>query len=633
MTRELNWRLILFGYVICAIAAAATPYVTLKLGMSVDLSFGGMFLGAVVLGRHAKGKQLAIERNIGVVSGVGFMCVILAAFFYIQNVFGRNIGFHPTWWQLFLWLLVSANLGVFMGALPRRMILADASLPWPTGKAVLSVAETLTDEKATETTRLRRAVLTVTTAAAGFLTFLKDGLGVITPMVGDASLKMMFGMEFAAIGIGMFVPLAVGLSGLLGVWFISTFGETVAKLVALGGTAPENWGRCSELIGKVGTLVGADKDQATTFLTSSCGKAMEFVGSPSHFKFLVQWMMWPATAMMIAAALTSVIVPLVRNALSSEQKKVATETVVADEHIPTWWIWVGISVCVGLLVWLQGAWFSMPWQQVLLAVAIQPVLIIAGLRVLGLTGQGPVSLMANATQFMFGMIWPAHIQQNLNAAHISADPQASSENTVGSFWIARRLGGRFSTLIIAQLIVIPIGAILLPIVFNLLEHHYGIGLKEGQLTAPTGLKIASLAIVMEKGLTALPRGALTASIIAMVLGIVLELLLAVRVRKSDGSERQRFWWLPLPSAFGFALILPPVLTIGIAFGSVISAVWKKLSPKEDTVTFLAPEKAFFCLRYAKIPFSNMLNCLNMLKKTSPPLPKMWQWENHKKRNS
>lgn len=41
MTRELNWRLILFGSLICAIAAAATPYVTLKLGMSVDLSFGG----------------------------------------------------------------------------------------------------------------------------------------------------------------------------------------------------------------------------------------------------------------------------------------------------------------------------------------------------------------------------------------------------------------------------------------------------------------------------------------------------------------------------------------------------------------------------------------------------------------
>ncbi len=292
--------------------------------------------------------------------------------------------------------------------------------------------------------------------------------------------------------------------------------------------------------------------------------------------------MWPATAMMIAAALTSVVVPLLRNALSNNRKQTAEQqTTLADEHVPAWWIWGGICVCVGLLVWLQDAWFNMPWKQVALAVAIQPVLIVAGLRVLSITGQGPVSLMANATQFLFGLVWPAHIQQNLNAAHISADPQASSENVVAAFWIARRLGGRFSTLVVVQLLVIPIAALLLPITFNLLEHSYGIGLNPGQLSAPTGLKIASLAIVMEKGVSALPHGALTASAIAALLGIVMELLLAVRIRDAQNHERQRFWWVPVPSAFGFALILPPVLTLALAFGSVISAIWRKFSTKED----------------------------------------------------
>lgn len=590
MSKELNWRLLLLGAVLCAIAAAATPYVTLKLGMSVDLAYGGMFLAAAVLGRRIKGKELAIELNIlqtmiGVVSGVGFMCVILAAYFYIQNVFGRDIGFNPTWWQVFLWLLVSANLGVFMGALPRRTILNDTSLPWPTGKAMLGVAQTLTDEQATAMTALRRTVLNVTTLAAGFLTFLKDGFGVITPMVANPATKMLFSLELAAIGFGMLVPLAVGLSGLLGVWFINVFGEMAAKLGSLGGTAPEHVAKCGELMGQLGTLTGAAKDSATAFLTSNCGKATEFIalsGKSGQFKFVVQWMMWPATAMMVAAALTSVLVPLVRRSFSprSAPTSSAQETL-ADESIPSWWIWGGIAACVILLVWLQGAWFQMSWKQVLLAVAIQPVLIVAGLRVLGLTGQGPVSLMANATQFVFGLIWPSQIQQNLNAAHVSADPQASSEQTVTSFWIARRLGGKFRTLIVAQLLVIPIGALLLPITFNLLEHHYGIGLKEGQLSAPTGLKIASLAMVMEKGIAALPPGALTASLVAIIIGVLFELLLMVRVRAPDGSERQRFWWVPIPSMFGFALILPPPLMIAIALGSMISWGWKKFSPKED----------------------------------------------------
>ena len=97
--KELNWRLLLLGGLLCAVAAAATPYVTLKLGQSVDLTMGGMFLAAYVLGKRMKGQELAIELNIiqamiGLVSSIAFMVVILAAFFYIQNVFGRNIGFN-----------------------------------------------------------------------------------------------------------------------------------------------------------------------------------------------------------------------------------------------------------------------------------------------------------------------------------------------------------------------------------------------------------------------------------------------------------------------------------------------------------------------------------------------------------
>src|SRR3989339_1910652 len=190
--KELNWRLLLLGGLLCALAAAATPYVTLKLGQSVDLTLGGMFLAAFLLGKRLHGRDLAIQLNIiqamiGVVSGIAFMVVILAAFYYIQTVFNRDIGFNPTFWQMFIWLLVSANLGIFMGILPRQAILKDRSLPWPGSKATLSIAQTLTDPKSTETTKLRRDVLTISTAVAGFLTFLRDSLGVITPIVGNAA--------------------------------------------------------------------------------------------------------------------------------------------------------------------------------------------------------------------------------------------------------------------------------------------------------------------------------------------------------------------------------------------------------------------------------------------------------------
>lgn len=586
--KDLNWRLLLLGMFVCAVSAAAYPYITLKLGMGVDLTMGGMFLATYVLGRRVSGKELAIQLNIiqtmiGVVSGIAFMVVILSAFYYIQTVFKRDIGFDPTQLQMFIWLLVSANLGVFMGTLPRHAILKDRSMPWPTAQATLSVAKALTDPKATAQTERRRDMLTVSAAVAGFLTFLRDGLGVITPMVGNAALKMSFGLEFAAIGIGMLVPLSIGLSGLLGVWCLNAFGETVARFSALAGTSPEHMGQCAATLGRLAGLAGAEKTQAVGFLAANCGSAMEYVNSTSHFKFVVQWMMWPATAMMIAAALTSVLIPIVRSVIKRKDpapKAAEEQPSLADEHVPWWWTVAGIAISVALLVWLTSAWFKMPWPEVLLAVAIQPILVIAGLRVLGVTGQGPVSLMANATQFLFGLIWPAQIRSNLSAAYIGASPQASSENVVPSFWVAQRLGGKFRTLILAQLIVIPIGALLTPIMFDLLQRTYGIGLNPGQLAAPTGLKIATLAIVMEQGLTALPYGAMTASIVAIVVGILFELLLAIRKRDAKGNETSRFWWVPVPSALGFALILPPVLTIGTAVGSVISAVWRKFAPSQ-----------------------------------------------------
>ncbi|MBN1585375.1 OPT/YSL family transporter [Candidatus Uhrbacteria bacterium] len=590
--KDLNWRLLLIGMVGCAVSAAAIPYVTLKLGQSVDLTLGAMFVATYVLGRRATGNRLAIQLNIlqsmiTAVSSIAFMVVILSAFYYIQTVFERDIGFNPSMFQMFVWLTVSASLGVFLGILPRHTILKDRSLPWPSAKATLSVAKTLSDPKATGQTKHRRDFLVVSTAVSGFLTFLKDGLGVITPMVGNSALKMSFSLEFMAIGIGMLVPLSVGLSGLLGTWIIGTFGETAAQMSALSGTPEAYWGQCQTTLGGLADLAGPEKTAAMSFLKAHCGEAAKYAADPmTHFRYMVQWMMWPATAMMVSAALTGISIPVIRSLL--RRKNTATKTTetggengsLADERVPLWWTAIGIAVSVTLLVWLTSTMFRMPLAEVILAVTIQPILIIAGLRVLGITGTGPVSLMANATQFLFGLIWPAQIRSNLVAAFTSASPQATSENIVPSFWVAQRLGGKFRTLVLCQLIVIPIGALLTPLVFKLLQHTYGIGLDPGQLAAPTGLKIASLAIVMERGLSALPPGALTASAAAIAVGVLFEILLAVRRRDADGKETGRFGCIPIPSALGFALILPPSLTIGIAVGSVIAAVWRKFCPPQ-----------------------------------------------------
>ena len=83
---------------------------------------------------------------------------------------------------------------------------------------------------------------------------------------------------------------------------------------------------------------------------------------------------------------------------------------------------------------------------------------------------------------------------------------------------------------------------------------------------------------MERGLGYLPHGALAASKVGIVLGVVFELLLAVHKKDGTGS---RFWFVPIPAALGFALILPASLNIAIALGAVIAAVWRKAAPGPD----------------------------------------------------
>ena len=596
---DITPRLLIIGGLLCALGAVAAPYMTLKLGLGVDLAMAAVFLGGALLGGERRGRALAVQLNLiqtmtSAATGVAFMVVILAAFHYIQSVFGRDIGFNPSWWQLSLWLMVSSSLGLFLGALLRRAVLDDPSLPWPTARAAKSVIDTLSDEEGGEVLERRRTALTLSTALSALVTYLRDAFGVIPHATGNAHLAVSLGVEPGVLGLGMLIPLSVGLSGLLGVWMIVEFGEIWALWGSLSGVAEGDVARCVQ---------EARAGEVTEFLRLSCGEAPKLLAAESRFGYLVKWAMWPATAMMITAALTSVVVPLAQSALrgagaeegSGERAGAAS---LADERVPTRVMLIGLAASVGLLLVIQGLWFNMPAAQVLFAVALQPLLVLGGLRVLGLTGSGPVSLMANATQFLFGLIWPGALQQNLNAAHISADPQASSEGAVGAFWVARRVGGRFTSLLWVQFAAILIASLLVPVAFNVLVASYGVGLEPGQLSAPTALKISSLAMIMEKGLGALPPGALTASLWAAGLGVVMELALMAKRRNADGSlylnedgnSEARFGWVPVPSALGFALILPPSLSLSLALGSVLSAAWRRLapSPAGSFATYAAP---------------------------------------------
>jgi uncharacterized oligopeptide transporter (OPT) family protein len=98
--------------------------------------------------------------------------------------------------------------------------------------------------------------------------------------------------------------------------------------------------------------------------------------------------------------------------------------------------------------------------------------------------------------------------------------------------------------------------------YPLLTSHYKLG---EDLTTPTGVKIANLAVLLSQGWGALPSGAVLWTIIASLVGILLPVI----------QHFRKVEWLPSAAGFGFGLILPGTLIVPMAIGGVAGWLWAR----------------------------------------------------------
>jgi len=84
------------------------------------------------------------------------------------------------------------------------------------------------------------------------------------------------------------------------------------------------------------------------------------------------------------------------------------------------------------------------------------------------------------------------------------------------------------------------------------------------LPAPTGVKIANMAVLLSQGIDAFPRGALQWTVIASVAGILITVV----------KEYSHASWLPSPTGLGLGLIIPGVTIVPFAMGGIIGWIWE-----------------------------------------------------------
>jgi uncharacterized oligopeptide transporter (OPT) family protein len=525
--REFTLRAVIAGMVVAAIMGAAYPYVVLKLGFGPNVSVVAAFFGYLALGiifRNFNRWENNIVQTAGTSAAqTAFMCVALAAFDLLRQSPGLGYSYAPTPLESFLWLSAASILGLLLAVPLRRHYVVDEKLTYADGVAAAETIIVL-DSRGREA-RNPAIALAVGTVLSGALMFVQQPWG--GHLVPEVVFATLFGLAAKTAGAGF----AVSLLGL---------GSGV--IIGLRVTA-------SMLLGAIlATVV------APPWLVSE-----GIIRAPVRAEIL-RWVMWPGTAMIICAGLTTLA--LKWRTLARTFQDLARGKVSAGEF-PMRWVALGVALASGALVAIQTTMFDLPWWMTLIAIVLSVPLMLVGLRVLGETNWGPISQVTNLMQAVFAGLAPGNVTANIVASGTTGTIAVQSEAIMQDYKAGHIIGSTPRYLTYAQLLAAPVGAAAVAWMYPLLRDTYGVG-GEG-LTSPISQRVAAFAEFVTQGGDALGRYALEAAILFGVLGILFSVL--------EGKWRR---WLPSATGIGIGMMVPGSVVVTMFIGALLCLFWQKL---------------------------------------------------------
>jgi uncharacterized oligopeptide transporter (OPT) family protein len=236
------------------------------------------------------------------------------------------------------------------------------------------------------------------------------------------------------------------------------------------------------------------------------------------------------------------------------------------------WVVRGSIAAAIVLAIVQWVSLGFPLWLTFVSLLLSLLLMLVGIRVLGETNWAPISAMANVMQAVFAVLAPGHVPVNMIGSGMSGAVAANGEHLMQDYRAGKIVGSTNRNLTYLQLIGVPVGALAVAIAYPLLRDKYGVG-GEGGLTSPISVKWAGFAELLAAGFGALPRSALEALGLALVLGVVLTLLEATRLGR----------WVPSPTAIGLGMLIPGFAVFPMVVGGIVQALWKRLSPRTEDV--------------------------------------------------
>lgn len=294
------------------------------------------------------------------------------------------------------------------------------------------------------------------------------------------------------------------------------------------------------------------------------------------FRNIVKWLMWPGVAMMVAAGLLSFFMQW-RTVLRAfkglsdllKGSRGSSEDGVSRVEIPASWFLMGfIGVGIGAVI-LQVMYFGISWWMGTIAVAMTFFLAIVACRATGETDITPVGAMGKITQLMYGAIAPGNMVANLMTANVTGGAATSSADLLQSLKCGYRIGASPRKQFLAMVLGVIGGAIICVPVYNILVPNADV-IGTDKLPAPAAQTWAGVAILLSKGLSALPVSARWGLLWGAVFGI------AVTLMERNFPKFRNY--LPSPTAMGIAFVIPAFNSVSMFAGALIAYILEKKNP-------------------------------------------------------
>lgn len=542
---ELTVRAVLVGMVVAVLVGCSYPYVVLKLGfgptisvVSAFLAFIGLNLIALVTRRRTGRYEYNIVQTAGTAAGQSaFMCVVLAAFDLLRQTPSLNFHINPSPFQVFIWMSVAGCLGVLLAVPLRKHYIDEEKLTFPDGTAA---GETLIILDSGGSEAKKRAY---TLAGGGIFsalfTWFRDAVPQLIPgslsfSPALSALRVGFELSPMSFGSGLIVGLRITLSMALGM--------VLAWMIAPDFVVSQGW------------------------------------VAKKEFTPVLQWVMWPATGILVAGGLTGLA--LKWRSIQRTFVDLAGGKLAQGSDFPMRWVGIGVGVLSVALIAIQ--YYSLgvaPWESAV-AIIVSVVLMVVGIRVLGETNWAPISSMANMVQGVFAAISPGSIGVNMVASGMSGTVAGAGEHLMQDYKAGKIIGSNNRALTYMQLLATPVGALSISLAYPLLRDRYGIGgecfARNANYSAeacngmmsPISVKWAGFAEILMGG--KLPPYTMHALAIAVVLGVLITLF--------EDKHKQ---YLPSPTGVALGMLIPALAVLPMLLGGLVQFIWQKVSPKTE----------------------------------------------------